>query len=168
MNRDKKKKTLYFVIGSESECEGFIKRSTSINRDEIIILQNDGPVFLQPFGDLMRDIIINVYQHNIEEIVVVSSKDSQKDSEDALTKIYGQKELQEKRTTLDYLLNHCQPEFPEQSLKEWLEGSNSLTDQVEKIVRTLRHHPLIAADIKVSELYLEQANENAAEEMSIF
>jgi carbonic anhydrase len=167
MNADKKKKRLFFMIGPESEWERMMKKSTNINPEEIVLLHTDGPIVLHPFDDLIRDIIVTVYQQNIEEIVVVSTKNGQMDNENAPTKILDRKEFQEKRTTLDYLLNNCQPEFPDQNIKDWLKGSTSSDDSIETIASTIRHHPLLAPDVLVSALYLDSENEKL-EEMSIF
>ena len=111
---DEKKKVL-FVIGMEHKMEHLIKQNTNINPENIMILQSYEPV-ISPFGDLMRDIIIAVYQENVEEIFVVATKDDQKNTGDILNKIYKNKELQEKIQTLDYLFKNCKPEFPEGSI----------------------------------------------------
>lgn len=168
MNTDKKKKRLFFMIGPESEWDRMMKKSSKINPEEIVLLHSNGPVVLHPFNDLMRDIIVTVYQQNIEEIVVVSTKDRQTDNEDALTKILNREEFQEKRTTLDYLLNNCQPEFPDLNIKDWFVGSKYSDDSIEKIVSTLRHHPLLTPDVTVSELSIDSENEHIVEEWSIF
>ena len=100
----------------------------------------------------MRDIIVAVYQENVEEIFVVATKDDQKNTGDILNKIYENKELQEKIQTLDYLFKNCKPEFPEGSISEWLEGGKTLTDDVQNSVNVIRHHPLMPTHVKVTEL----------------
>ena len=72
---DEKKKVL-FVIGMDHKLEHLIKQNTNINPENIMVLQRYEPV-ISPFGDLMRDIIIAVYQENVEEIFVVATKDNQ-------------------------------------------------------------------------------------------
>jgi len=168
MTTDKKKKRLFFMIGLESDWEQMIKKSTNSNPEEIVFLHTEGPGVLHPFDDLMREIIVTVYQQNIEEIVVVSTKEAQTDTEDTLSKILDRKEFQDKRTTLDYLLNNCQPEFPDQNIEDWLNGSISSNDSTQTIVNTIRHHPLLAPDVVVSELSIDSENEHIIEELSIF
>ncbi|MBY0098004.1 hypothetical protein [Mesobacillus maritimus] len=168
MTTDNKKKRLFFMIGLESDWEQMIKKSTNINPEEIVFLHTEGPVVLHPFDDLMRDLIVTVYQQNIEEIVVVSTKDALTDTEDTLSKILDRKEFQDKTTTLDYLLTYCQPEFTNQNIKDWLIGSTSLNDSTQTIFNTIRHHPLLAPDVVVSELSIDSENEHIIEELSIF
>ncbi|MBT2258911.1 carbonic anhydrase [Priestia megaterium] len=162
MSRDEKKKVL-FVIGMEQKLERFIKEETNVNPENMIILQTYQPVVLHPFDDLMRDIIIAVYQDNVEEIVVVSTNDYQKNTGDILNKIYKNKELQDKIQTLDYLFKNCMPEFPESTVSVWLKGGKTLTDSVQKTVNFIRNHPLLPSHVKVKELYIDQGNEKLSE-----
>jgi carbonic anhydrase len=160
MSRDKKKKVLVlFVIGMEQKLERFIKEETNVNPENMIILQTYQPVVSYPFDDLMRDIIIAVYQDNVEEIVVVSTNDYQKNTGDILNKIYKNKELQDKIQTLDYLFKNCMPEFPEGTVSVWLQGGKTITDSVQKTVNIIRKHPLLPSHVKVKELYIDQESE---------
>ena len=86
----------------------FIKKKVNINPENILILQSYGPVISQPFGDLMRDIIISVYQENVDEVVVVATKEDQKNDGDILNKIVKKKELQENIQMINYLLKNGQ------------------------------------------------------------
>ncbi|MFC3885574.1 carbonic anhydrase [Bacillus songklensis] len=159
---DEKKKVL-FVIGMEHKLERLIKQATNVNPENIIILQSYEPVISQPFDDLMRDIIVAVYQENVEEIFVVATKDDQKNTGNILNKIYENKGLQEKIQTLDYLFKNCMPEFPEGNISEWLEGSETLTDGVQNSVNVIRHHPLMPSYVKVTELFIDKENEKLSE-----
>ena len=51
----------------------------------------------------MRDILIHVYQNNIEEILIVEPKEDRKNSEDVLGEIEKNIDLQKNIRTLDYL-----------------------------------------------------------------
>ncbi|MEH7180993.1 carbonic anhydrase [Neobacillus vireti] len=162
MSRDEKKKVL-FVIGMDQKLERFIKEETNVNSENMIILQTYQPVISHPFDDLMRDIIIAVFQDNVEEIVVVSTNDYHKNTRDILNKIYKNKELQDKIQTLDYLFKNCMPEFPEGTVSVWLHGGNTLAESVRKSVNIIRNHPLLPSHVKVKELYIEQANKRLSE-----
>ncbi len=160
MSRDEKKKVL-FVIGMEHKLERFIKEQTYVNPENMVILQCYQSVISNPFDDLMRDIIIAVYQKDVEEIVVVSTNDFQTNTGDILNKIYKNKELQDKIQTLDYLFKNTMPEFHEGTLSEWLQGSKTLTDGVQKTVNIIRNHPLLPSHVKVKELFIDKENEKA-------
>jgi carbonic anhydrase len=158
-------KKVLFVIGMEYKIEQIIKENTNLNPENIFILKSYRPV-ISPFGDLMRDILIAVYQENVEEIVVAAAKDDQKTGINN-KKIYENKDLQEKIRTFDYLFQNCQPEFPEGSIKEWLEGSKTSTESVQNSVNILRQHPLMPSNVKVRELFIGNETEKPLE-LAIF
>ena len=157
MSRDEKKKVLY-VIGMDHKLERFIKEETN-NQENMIILQRNQLVISHPFDELVRDIIITVFQENVEEIVVAFTDDYQKNTEDILIKINKNKELKDKIQTLDYLFRNTKPEFPRGTVSEWLQGGKTLMDGVQKTVHIIRHHPLLPSYVKVNELFIKKENE---------
>ena len=159
---DKKKKVL-FVVGMEPNLECFIRQVLTINPENIIILERYGPFISEPFGDLMRDIIVAVYKENVEEIYVVATKDEQKNTKDILKKMNANKELQAKIKIVDYLFENCGPEFLEGNVIEWIKGSQSLIDGVQITVDIIRHHPLIPSHVKVKELLIDKENGKLSE-----
>ncbi|MGP7816583.1 carbonic anhydrase [Niallia sp. 01092] len=162
MHIDKKKKVLY-LIGIEHNLDHLMKLETNINPENIIILQSYNPVISQSFGDIMRDIIVAVYQEKVEKIFVVAAKDDQRNTEDIFNIISENKGLQEKIQTLDYLSKYCTPEFPEGSIMEWLEGSKTVTDGVQNSVNIIRRHPLMPSHVKVQGLIINKENDILSE-----
>ncbi|MGG0657229.1 carbonic anhydrase [Rummeliibacillus pycnus] len=151
-------KKVLFLTGMGKELESTLYQMKSINPENIIILQEYGQLILQPFDDFMRDIILTVYHENIEEIFVIDSNKDQKNVSRLLNKIYENKELHGKIQTVDYLLKNCAPEYTEGSISEWLEGSNSLTNNLQKNINIIRNHPLLPSTIKVTELFIDLEN----------
>ncbi|NRD76231.1 carbonic anhydrase [Bacillus sp. BRMEA1] len=146
-----KKKKVLLVIGNEDKIEDIKKEFPSIDFENMIILQSYGSV-ISPFGDQMRDIILTVYQENVEEIIVTISKANKMNTDETIKKILENEELQEKLKTYHYLFTYCIPEFPEGGIKSWLEGSNPLKDDLQKSVEVIRQHPLLPSTVKVRSL----------------
>jgi carbonic anhydrase len=153
MNIDEKKKVLY-VIGRDQNPESILKKITSLQSNNILILQCYG-LTITPFSDLMRDIIIAIYQENVEEIFVIVSKDEQKGTREIIKKIYENKGLQKKMQTLDYLFKNCMAEFPKGSIRKWLEGSETSSNSMQNIVNVIQNHPLMPSNVKVNEFLIE-------------
>lgn len=162
MNIDEEK-TILFVMGRVHKMDCLIKQVPTINPENTIILEIYGPLIIQPFSDLMRDIIIAVYQENVKEIFVVTTKDDHKQTEEILNEIDHNKELQENIKTVNYLFENCKPEFPEDNIREWLEGRKILTDGVWNGVDVILHHPLMPPDVKITELLIDTDNEKLLE-----
>jgi carbonic anhydrase len=126
------------------------KLETNVNLENVIFLKSYSPVISHPFDDLMRDIIVTVYQENVGEIVVVTPKDSH-DTIDILSKLDKSKELQQKIQTLDYLFKNTRPEFPGGTVREWLQGDRTVTAGIQKTLHIIRNHPLLPSHVTVKE-----------------
>jgi carbonic anhydrase len=149
MDLDKNKKAL-FLIDIEPGLEPFLQQVTNIQLENMLTIQSYGPVISHPYGDVMRSIIIAVYQENVEEIYVVGTKDKGTVSVDIQSLLYSDsKEMKDKIQTLDYLFQNCMPEFSGGKVKEWLEGKKNITESIEKSVDTIRNHPLVPSHVKV-------------------
>lgn len=55
------RKKLFFVIGLNHKIEHILNENSNMNPENFLILQSYQQV-ISPFGDLMRDIIMAVYQ----------------------------------------------------------------------------------------------------------
>ena len=147
-----KKHKMLFLIGIEQNQETIMNRFKSEN---IIILQCYQPVISQPFDDLMRDILIAVYQENVEQIVVVASNEDEKIKRDILNKMIENKELQKKIQTLDYLFKNTMAEFPSGNIEKWFADGKPLKERVQITVNLIKRHPLMPNNVKVKELWIE-------------
>lgn len=149
MNLNKHKKAL-FITDMESGFEPFLHQESTIHSENMLILQSFGPVISHPYGDLMRSIILAVYQEQIEEIFIVGTKDKR----NVLDDIKGQldsnsQQMKDTLKNVDYLFQNCAPEFFGGSVYEWLKGRENGVECVKKSVEIIRHHPLIPSYVKV-------------------
>ena len=129
MDLEENKKVL-LVVGMKQELdEGDVKKIGPYLPEEIIILESNELDRIEPFGDLMRDILIHVYQNNIEEIFIAEPKEDRKNSKDVLGEIEKNIDMQKNIRTLDYLFTYCDSEFPVKTIKEWFEGNHILVDE---------------------------------------
>ncbi|WP_251551181.1 carbonic anhydrase [Neobacillus muris] len=159
MNRDEKKKVL-LVMGMEQSPENIMKKLGILHHDQLLVLQSYGPEF-SPFSDIMRDIILAVYREKVEEIFVAVPKEKRKTPRETLNQIYGNKELQEKIQTLDYLFKNSMPVYPKSSIREWLEGNEASDARRQTSAEVIRNHPLMPSNVKVTELKIENQSKLA-------
>lgn len=118
------KENLLFVTENECKLEQILKQTQTITPENSMILQSYEQIILQPFDELMRDIIITVYQKNIEEIIIVTIKENRESSLNLFKVLNENIDLQEKIEIFEYLFKNCMPEFPKKSVKDWLLGNN--------------------------------------------
>lgn len=150
-----------FVTGMEANMEQILQQEINIHPDHMLILQIDEPVISQHFGDVMRDIVLGVYERNVREIYIVGCKDdsiSSVDRQEIVKKMYRNEEVKEKVKTIDYLFQHCMPEFPGVELGKWLEPSKTSTEGIQKSVHMIRQHPLMPAHVTVRGMLFDKLN----------
>lgn len=143
-------KKVLFVVGMDQKLDyEYIERKYHLLPQEIIVIESDEVGRIQPFGDLMRDILKLVYVKRIEEILIVENKVERKF--DLLEAIEKNLNINKKMATLDYLFDHCKTEFPNKSLKEWLLGDEEIREDKQDLAEILRSHPLMPNSINVKQ-----------------
>lgn len=145
MNLNKNKKAL-LLTDIESGLEPLLQQVTNIQPENMLTIQSYGTVISHPYGDIMRSVIIAIYQENVEEIFVVGTKDKKAATVHVQTQFESMKN---KIQTLDYLFQNCMPEFSGGTVDEWLNGNENIIDSIEKSVDVIRHHPLVPSYVKV-------------------
>lgn len=145
MDLNKNTKAL-FLTDIENGLKPILQEVTNIRAENMLTIESYGTLITHPFGDLMRSVIIAIYQENVEEIFVVGTKDKGTATVNVLTEIESMKD---KVQTLDYLFQNCMPEFSGGSIDEWLNGNENIIDSIEKSVDIIRHHPLVPSYVKV-------------------
>ncbi|MBT2756848.1 carbonic anhydrase [Mesobacillus foraminis] len=155
MNLDQNKKVL-FLTDIENGLEPILQEVTNIRPDNMLTIQNYDSDISYPYGDIMRSVIIAIYQENVEEILVVGTKDKRTSTVNVLTQLELRKD---KIKTLDYLFQNSMPEFSGGTVDEWLNGKEDISENIEKSVNTIRHHPLVPSYVKVRGLIVNNKGE---------
>lgn len=70
-----KHKKVLLLTDIEQGIEPIIQQVTNIQRENMLTIHSCDSVIVHPFGDIMRSIIIAIYQENVEEIFVVGIED---------------------------------------------------------------------------------------------
>ncbi|GAB7388778.1 carbonic anhydrase [Bacillaceae bacterium] len=144
-------KKMLFVLGMEEELERSLLSAANMHLERIFVLKCFGPVISQPFGDVMRAIILAVYEENVGNIFIVGAEDGESTvlRQSFPNQIFENEEMAKKVQTLEYLFQHCRSEFPPGDLKEWLKGSRTVADGIKQSIRMIRQNPLIPSCVQV-------------------
>lgn len=152
MNLEQAQKAL-FLTDIECDWHSLLQETTNILPENMLTIQCYGPVISNPYGDIMRSIIIAIYQEKIKEIYVVGTENNEAVSADVLIELDSMKD---KIQTLDYLFQHSKPEFSGETVHEWLNENGR--DRIEKCVNIIYHHPLVPSNVKVRGLIIDHEN----------
>lgn len=155
MNLEKTKKVL-FLMDVREGLESILKEETNIQPENMLTIKCFGPVISNPFGDIMRSIIIAIYQEQVEEIFVVGTR------EEGNSAISIKDQSNVKIQTLNYLFQNSMPEFSGETINEWLNGKQNTGDNIKNCVNMICHHPLVPAKVKVRGLIIHNQHGKSA------
>lgn len=150
-----------FIIGMEEEIQRFLFSQSSYSREQLIVLNCVGPFISNPYDSLLRSVIMAVYQENVKEITIVGAAKSKHSAQygDEILDLMKRKGVQEKKiNTVNYLFTYSRPGFMANNLKEWLQGSETVVQGVQKTMELIQTHPLLPQGIKVSGLLIDTEN----------
>lgn len=155
MDLGKNKKVL-FLTDVEPGLNSFLQRKMHTKPENMLTIQSYGAEITHPYGDIMRSIIISIYQKNVEEIFVVGTESKGTVSLDIQNLLHSEsKKIMDHVETMDYLFQYCIPEFSGGKASEWLNRKENITESVRKSVDIIRHHPLVPSYVKVEGFVLE-------------
>nr|WP_304214975.1 carbonic anhydrase [Fredinandcohnia onubensis] len=156
---DKTRKKTLFITDMESGLEPILQEETNVQPENMLMIQSYGPIISHPFGEIMRSIILAIYQENVEEIFVVGTTGKRNLLDDAQSQLKFtsvNKNMNDKLKTVEYLFKNVNPEFVDASVSDWLEGSRNVAESIEKSVEKIRHHPLVPSDVKIHSLVVNK------------
>ncbi|WP_263704230.1 carbonic anhydrase [Bacillus thuringiensis] len=140
-----KNKKVLVLTDIEHGIEPIVQQVTNIQQENMLTIHSYDSVIVHPYGDIMRSIIIAIYEENVEEIFVVGIEDKETD----VVNLQIQRDSIKNNKELDYLFENCMPEFSSGSLEEWLSGKENVNENIEKSIDMIRHHPLVPSNVKV-------------------
>ncbi|MDP7988812.1 carbonic anhydrase [Bacillus sp. MHSD_36] len=150
-----KNKKVLVLTDIEHGIEPIIQQETNIQQENMLNIHSYDSVIVHPYGDIMRSIIIAIYEENVEEIFVVGIEDKETSSVNLQT----QRDFIKNNREIDYLFKNCMPEFSSDSLNAWLSGQENVSENIEKSIDMIRHHPLVPSDIKVHGFMIDRTCE---------
>jgi carbonic anhydrase len=112
-------------------------------------LRNAGALITEPFGSIMRSILVAIYSLKAEEVMVIGHHDC------GMSKlnIDEMSELMAKRGIPDSTLQTINASGI--SLEKWLTGFSSVEESVNSSVKTIKNHPLLPNNVPVHGLVID-------------
>ncbi|WP_226038247.1 beta-class carbonic anhydrase [Aquibacillus saliphilus] len=126
-----------------------LPNALNIKNGDAKIVKNAGAIIKNPFGSIMRSLLVAVYALKADEILVIGHHDCG-------MKGFSGKQLIEKamqRGVQKETINTL--EYAGIDVEQWLEGFESVEDSVEHSVGVIRNHPLLPKDTPVHGLVID-------------
>ncbi|QFT87618.1 Carbonic anhydrase [Bacillus sp. THAF10] len=139
-------KKALIITGVTTEIYPLFPVITKKKQEDLFILNSFGAVISQPYGCLIRSIILAIYNEQIEEIYIIREKESIEckfNDEEFLGKIKEAGVSERVINTINYIdvVNH--------DVIKWLEGPKEVMDVMKKNIDFIKGHPLIPSTLPV-------------------
>lgn len=114
-----------------------------LKNGDVKIIKNAGGVVTNPFGSVIRSLLVAIIELGVEEIMVIGHTDCGVQHIDSEMMIEHMKKRGITQESID-LMKYCGIDF-----EKWLAGFDTVEQSVVDTVDTIRNHPLIPNDVKI-------------------
>ncbi|MDZ5712603.1 hypothetical protein [Jeotgalibacillus haloalkalitolerans] len=126
--------------GVDSSLTGITQRE----QEELLVFNSYGALISQPYGCLMRNVILAIYNEGIRDIYIVAEKAPQQhDGDDLLEKMKEAGVTDQTLNTLNYL------DAVQHDVLNWLAGPSDVQEAMRKNKELIMKHPLIPGTVTV-------------------
>lgn len=142
-------KKLVILTCMDTRLVELLTQAMNLKNGDAKIIRNAGAIVTQPFGNIMRSIIVALYELGADEVMVIGHHDcgmTALNSERIVDKMYRRGV---RRDIVD-TLKHSGID-----LGRWLTGFDSVREGVEKSVSIIRNHPLLPEGTPVHGLIID-------------
>lgn len=142
-------KKVAIVSCMDARLTELLPAALGIKNGDAKIIKNAGGTVSEPFGTVMRSLLVAIYELGVEEILVIGHTDcgvQGMNSEELLQKM---KECGITQDSIDFL-SYC-----DISLESWLCGFHKVETAVQDSVQLIRKHPFIPDAVKTYGLIID-------------
>lgn len=142
-------KRLVILTCMDTRLVELLHKAMNMKNGDVKVVKTAGAVVKNPFGSIMRSLLIAVYELKADEVYVIGHHDC------GMSNIESGKMLEHMTSrgitpeTLDTIKNAGI------KLDQWLEGFDSVELSVEHSVNMIRNHPLMTKEVPVHGLVID-------------
>ncbi|MFC7372453.1 hypothetical protein ACFQPF_12305 [Fictibacillus iocasae] len=148
-------KTL-IVTGGGEEWSSLFSDITKKKKEDLVILRSCGSVILQPYGCLMRNIILAIYTENADEIVMIGERDR---TENNVSKEMLWDKIQQTGVTKRVIHTINYTDVVNHDVLQWLAGPHDSYEIMRNNIERIKKHPLIPKSIDVHGYMVNRSGE---------
>ena len=114
-----------------------------LRNGDVKIIKNAGGVVTNPFGSVIRSLLVAIIELGVEEIMVIGHTDCGVQHIDSESMIAHMKQRGGSQASIA-LMKDCGIDF-----ERWLAGFDTVEQSVTDTVNTIRNHPLMPRDVRI-------------------
>lgn len=136
-------KKIAIITCMDTRLVELLPAALGFKNGDVKIIKNAGGVVSNPFGSVIRSLLVAIIELGVEEVMVIGHTDCGVQHIDSEVMIHHMKERGITQESID-LMKYCGVNF-----ENWLAGFDTVEQSVTDTVNTIKHHPLMPQDIKI-------------------
>lgn len=136
-------KKIAIITCMDTRLVELLPAALGFKNGDVKIIKNAGGVVSNPFGSVIRSLLVAIIELGVEEVMVIGHTDCGVQHIDSEVMIHHMKERGITQESID-LMKYCGVNF-----ENWLSGFDTVEQSVTDTVDTIKHHPLMPQDIKI-------------------
>ena len=136
-------KKIAIITCMDTRLVELLPAALGFKNGDVKIIKNAGGVVSNPFGSVIRSLLVAIIELGVEEVMVIGHTDCGVQHIDSEVMIHHMKERGITQESID-MMKYCGVNF-----ENWLAGFDTVEQSVTDTVDTIKHHPLMPQDIKI-------------------
>lgn len=142
-------KKMIIITCMDTRLVELLPKAMNFKNGDVKVIKNAGAVISQPFGSVMRSVMVALYELNAEEVIVVGHHGCGMAALNADHMINSIKERGISEEVLSTLENSGI------KLTKWLRGFDSIQEGVIQTVELIKRHPLLPPGVPVHGMIMD-------------
>ncbi|MBR2565662.1 MAG: carbonic anhydrase [Paenibacillus sp.] len=144
-------KKMVIITCMDTRLVELLPKAMNLKNGDVKIIKNAGAIISQPFGSVMRSVLVAIYELEAHEVLVVGHTECGMASLHAETMIGHMVERGISEEVMSTLENSGI------RLQKWLRGFDSVQEGVKGTVEVIKKHPLLPPNIPVHGMVIDSA-----------
>ncbi|ASA22353.1 beta-class carbonic anhydrase [Paenibacillus donghaensis] len=144
-------KKILIITCMDTRLVELLPKAMNFKNGDVKIIKNAGAVISQPFGSVMRSVMVALYALEADEVIVVGHYDCGMASLNSDAMIQSIKKRGVSEQVLDTLENSGI------KLTKWLRGFDNVEEGVIRSVELIKRHPLLPPNVPVHGMIIDPA-----------
>ncbi|XEC92613.1 beta-class carbonic anhydrase [Paenibacillus tarimensis] len=141
-------KKMVIVTCMDTRLTELLPKALNLRNGDAKIIKNAGAIVTQPFGNIMRSVLVAIYELNADEVLVIAHHECGMTGLNPEQVVSHMVERGIPDNTISTLRNSGV------NLMRWLTGFDTVHESVENSVKIVSNHPLLPANIPVHGLII--------------
>lgn len=142
-------KKIIVITCMDTRLVELLPKAMNFKNGDVKVIKNAGGIISQPFGSVMRSVLVALYELNADEVIVVGHHEcgmASLNADHMIQEMINRGVSEEVMSTL---------ENSGIKLTKWLRGFDNVTAAVEHTVDVIKKHPLLPPNIPVHGMVID-------------